>query len=117
MFFRHVGGRMRVTAETGIRRSTAWVAGDTSHDRILAVSEREDMRENGRLPGCGGMTGGAVRPGLARVRILALMTGVAILGRAGKDSVDMTTGAGSADMRPSQREGGQVVVKTGGLPA
>ena len=66
----HIGDGVFVASKTGIDRSAAWVAGNAGHDRILAVGQREGVLEGRRLPGAGGVTGGAVRAGLARVDIL-----------------------------------------------
>ena len=45
------------------------------------------------------------------------MAGNTFLGRTREHTVDMAFRTGSADMRSSQREGGQVVIEGGGLPA
>lgn len=81
------------------------MAGYAGGDRILAVGEREGVLEVGGLPGCGGVTGCAICSSLASVRVLALVAGITVLGRADKHTIDMTGAAGSINMRAGQREG------------
>ena len=69
----HVGNRVLVTAKAGVGRGTARMTGDTGDDRILAMGQREGVREVGGLPGGGGVARGAVDARFTSVRILAAM--------------------------------------------
>lgn len=94
-----------MAAETGVRRGCTWMTGGTCHGRVLSVCQREGVPESRRLPCRRGMTGGAVRSCLARMRVLCLMARVAILGRAHKVTVDVTTRTRRVYMRSGQGEG------------
>lgn len=72
--------------------------------------------EGGGLPGCGGMTGRAVRPILSTVMIIGCMTGKTCCGRAFELHVFMTTTTGNGCMLASQLEDGVGMVECAGLP-
>lgn len=80
------------------------------------MGQREGVLEGGRLPGGGGVTGGAVRAGLASVRVFGFMAGVTIFRCADEDSIGVTVSTGDIDVRAGQREGRQVVIESGRLP-
>ena len=74
------------------------------------------MVKRGRLPGRGGMTADTVLAQRAIMAIIALVTGKTIRRSALKGIVDMTPRAGCADMRASQFEKGEIVIKSRRLP-
>ena len=79
--------------------------------------EREGMIEGGGSPGCGGVTGRAIRAVLAAVTVIAGMASETICRRTLKDIVDMALGTSRAGMLSGQREGRFAVIEGGRLPA
>jgi hypothetical protein len=116
MFVCHICDGMLVTAKAGISRGGAWMTCHAGNNWIITVSKREGMREGGRLPGCGGMTGSAGCSSFTCVRILGGMAGKTICRRARKDIVDMALGTDCVGMRAGQREGGFAVIERSWLP-
>ena len=60
--------------------------------------EREGVIESSGSPGCGGVTGRAIRAVFAAVTIIVGMAGIAVCRRALKDIVDMALGTSCAGM-------------------
>ena len=71
MLFGHIRDGVFVASKAGVAGSGARMTGHTGGNWVVTMREREGMREGGRPPGCGGVTGFAVRPSLASVRIIS----------------------------------------------
>jgi len=83
MLFCHVSDGMLVTTKAGVAGSGAWMTGHTGGNWIIAMCEREGMRERGGPPGGGGVTTLAICSSLAGMRIVSSgVAGVAGFGRA-----------------------------------
>ena len=67
--------------------------------------EREGVIEGGGSPGCGGVTGRAIRAVLAAVTVIAGMAGETICRRTLEHIIDVALGTGRAGMLSCQREG------------
>ena len=93
------------------------MTGRASHGSAFAMIEREGVIKSSGSPGCGGVTGRAIRAVLAAVTVIAGMAGVTICRRTLKDVVDMALGTSRAGMLSGQREGRFAVIKGGRLPA
>ncbi len=72
--------------------------------------------EGGRLPGCGGVTGSAVRSILAGVAVIGRVTCITSCGCAFEFHIFMASGAGNGCMLAGQLEDGAIVVEGAGLP-
>ena len=118
VFICHVRACVFVTAEAGVRTGiAARVTGCAGHGSAFTMIKREGVIEGGGSPGCGRVTGRAIRAVLAAVAVIAGMTGVTIRRRTLKDVVDMALGTGRAGMLSGQREGRIAVIEGGRLPA
>ena len=73
--------------------------------------------EGGRLPGCGRVTGSAVRSILAAVTVIGCMAGKAGCGCAFELHILMTACTGNSCMLAGQLEDGAIVVEGAGFPA
>lgn len=81
MLFGHVRDGMLVASKAGVAGSGARMTGHTGGNWIVAMREREGMRECGGPPGSSGVTGFAIRTSLAAVRIISSrMAGIAGFG-------------------------------------
>lgn len=107
---------MLVASIACVRVCVARVTGGACHCAVFTMVKWEGVAKGGGLPGCGSVAGCTASPILSAVVIVLGMAGVAILGCASKDVVDMTLGACGVDVFAGQREGGQVVIKGGRLP-